>query len=1005
MSQEISTTESAIVKKSSKMSVIWILPILAAIIGIWMIVNAVMTAGINIQVQFESADGIVVGKTEVRYKGLVVGVVKNVNITKDMDNVIAHIEMDYRADVLLKETTAFWIVRPEVSLSQISGLDTVFSGNYIAMAVGEGATKHEFVALDKAAPISEDAPGLHISVYATNLGSVAIGSQVFYKKIAVGKVIDYELEEDNDWVKINLLIEKKYKKLVKVDSRFWNASGIDISGSLSGFHLRTESLGSIVAGGIAFYNPNNDESALAENSHTFNLYDTYDDAKAWFEITLRFDNFSAVTVGKTKVRYAEHDLGFVKSLEFDKNSKDTDEYRWVGKVFLDPEVAPYITESTKFWLDKPIISLDKMDSFNKILEGTYIAIEPGIIGDKPKSDFTILDTQPINDYSKPGLHLQLLAKNLNSINAEQGVYYKRMKVGNIEGFELAEDNVSFNVHVYIEEKYQHLVNENSVFFEDSGFELTGNLQSFSLKSRPLQALLVGGISFHGDVKNKSHKPLENGAIFPLYHSRKDARYSEKVYLTVKNANKNEINANITRLMYQGEEIGMVSHVKVTKDLKSRIATIKYDPKFTKLFVKNSAVWMVEPKISAGSLTGLDALVKGAYLVIKQGDGTPTKNFYLSDSAPASRPGDPGLQLIISSDEAGSITVGTPVTYLQQHIGYVETVNFNGSGKNVDITLTIDDEYRHFVRDDARFYQGSGINVAGNITDLDIRTESLASVIRGGIALLPSENSEAKAASEMQKFKLFASRSQAILNGYDVQLEFDTVVDLQEGAPVKFNNHVVGNVNNVAVNNNLTGTKVSLSISKKFPALFAKDAKFWLSSAQIGLTNIENPQAILTGNFISVVPGESKNSAHIFSGLYSKPIVKSLTTGLNIGLRTNSLGSLKVGDPIYYRQIKVGKVIDFDLTRNANAVIIYANIDSKYQHLLNENSRFWNASGIDVDAGIFSGIKVRTESLESILSGGLAFASPAEGAPLVNNRALFDIFDEPKKEWLDWQINK
>lgn len=1001
MNQEVTTTESAVIKKSSKMSIIWVLPILAAAIGLWMIVHAVMTAGIKIDVQFDSADGIVVGKTEVRYKGLTVGVVKGIDISDNLDYVIASIEMDYRTEVLLKETTDFWIVRPEVSLSKISGLETVFGGNYISLAVGEGKTASKFVALKDPAPVPEDAPGLHISLTAANLGSVSIGSHVFYKKIAVGKVIDYKLEEENDQVKINLLINKKYAHLVKSDARFWNASGIEISGDLSGFSLRTESLGSIIAGGIAFYNPDNDNSALAENKHEFKLYDNFEEAQSWFEITMHFDDFSSVTVGKTKLKFANHELGFIKSLELDMNTKRGDPHRWIGKVLIDPKAAPYITESTEFWIETPKISLGEMDSFSNLLEGAYLAVKPGKIGEEPKYEFYALSKPPVADYSKAGLHLQLQAKNLSSVSVGQGVYYREMKVGSVEGFALAKDEETFDVHIHILEEFEYLVNDNSIFFEDSGVEFSGNLQSFNFKSRPLQSMLAGGISFEGRSEGKKGKSLKNGDVFVLYESQQDAKYTNSVYLSIKN--QEEILENSTRLMYRGEQVGIVSEIKVSNDLKTRVATIKYDPLFKKLFVKNSVIWMVEPKISAGSLTGLDALVSGSYLVIKAGNGKATNKFVMSEKPPAPLLTDPGLQLVFSAKETGSVAVGSPVLYLQKEIGQVESVGFNGSGKDIKIIATIDEKYSHFVKADARFYLASGIKVGGNLGAIDVRTESFSAILRGGIALLPSTNNSAKKAKEMQQFELFSSQEKAIVNGTLVELSFDRVVDLKEGASIKFANHIIGSVEEVKLNNKLTETKVILNISKNFPSLYASDAKFWLSTAQIGLAKVQNPEAIITGNYISVIPGFGRAGTS-FKGLYSKPVIKSLPTGLNIRLKAATLGSLKIGDPIYYRQIKVGEIIGHDLSNNANTVDVYVNINAKYKHLLNENTRFWNASGIDVDAGIFSGVKVRTESIETILSGGLAFATPADGAKLVNNHAIFDIYDEPKQKWLDWQIN-
>jgi len=246
-------------RPASNWSAIWVLPLIALIIGGWLGWRAYSQQGIEIQVRFESGEGIQVNKTEVVYKGMTVGKVKTLALDDEGSNrgVIATIEMNKDVEQYLKTNTRFWLVKPSVSLAGITGLETLVSGNYIAASPGDGEPTRKFKALSEEPPLSDAKPGLHLTLKADRLGSLNRGSPVFYKQIQVGQVKSYLLSEDQSTVEIKVYIEPTYANLVRKHTRFWNASGISIDANLSGLKVRSESLSSIVAGGIAFATPEN----------------------------------------------------------------------------------------------------------------------------------------------------------------------------------------------------------------------------------------------------------------------------------------------------------------------------------------------------------------------------------------------------------------------------------------------------------------------------------------------------------------------------------------------------------------------------------------------------------------------------------------------------------------------------------------------------------------------------------------------------------------------------
>lgn len=238
-------------RPASNWSAIWVLPLIALVIGGWLGWRAYTQTGIEIQVRFESGEGIQVNKTEVVYKGMTVGKVKTLALDDEGSNrgVIATIEMNKDVEQYLKANTRFWLVKPSVSLAGITGLETLVSGNYIAASPGDGEPTRKFKALSEEPPLSDAKPGLHLTVKAERLGSLDRGSPVFYKQIQVGQVKSYLLSADQNTVEIKVYIEPTYASLVRKHTRFWNASGISIDANLSGVKVRSESLASIVAGG------------------------------------------------------------------------------------------------------------------------------------------------------------------------------------------------------------------------------------------------------------------------------------------------------------------------------------------------------------------------------------------------------------------------------------------------------------------------------------------------------------------------------------------------------------------------------------------------------------------------------------------------------------------------------------------------------------------------------------------------------------------------------------
>ena len=241
--------------KRSRLSIVWIIPVLAVLVGIGIAVQRIRSEGPTITIVFKAAEGIEAGKTFIKYKDVIIGQVKTVQFTEDYANVEVTAKVSKRAAGLMVDDAQFWVVRPTISLSGISGLNTLLSGNYIGFQAGTSdVERSEFIGLDKA-PFVAGQLGREFTLKAEDLGSLAAGSPIYYRRLPVGQVIGFDLTPDGKSVDIQTFVNAPYDKFVSVGTRFWRVSGFDVTFDANGLDVRTESLAALLVGGISFDAP------------------------------------------------------------------------------------------------------------------------------------------------------------------------------------------------------------------------------------------------------------------------------------------------------------------------------------------------------------------------------------------------------------------------------------------------------------------------------------------------------------------------------------------------------------------------------------------------------------------------------------------------------------------------------------------------------------------------------------------------------------------------------
>lgn len=272
----------ALVETKRRFSIIWVVPITAALIGAWLVYKSQIEAGPTVTVTFPAAEGVVAGKTKVKFKDVEVGQVESVVLSDDLKNVAIVATLDKTLEGHLSENSRFWIVKPRFAGGNITGLGTLVSGVYIGMEPGEkGKPRREFVGLDEPPLVPPDTPGRHFVVTAKSLGSLDLGSPIYYRQLKAGQVESIKLDPDGQSVHLRIFINAPYDRYVYESSRFWNASGITASLTAEGIKLSTESVVALLIGGIAFDTPRRPSVLLAANAgHVFKLFASEQEANA-----------------------------------------------------------------------------------------------------------------------------------------------------------------------------------------------------------------------------------------------------------------------------------------------------------------------------------------------------------------------------------------------------------------------------------------------------------------------------------------------------------------------------------------------------------------------------------------------------------------------------------------------------------------------------------------------------------------------------------------------------
>jgi paraquat-inducible protein B len=578
-----------------------------------------------------------------------------------------------------------------------------------------------------------------------------------------------------------------------------------------------------------------------------------------------------------------------------------------------------------------------------------------------------------------------------------------VRVGSVlsQRFDRKKDRI--DLHIVIDEEYAGLINNKTRFWNLSGVQVNASLSGVEIKTGPLASLISGGITFDSPFDQKA-VPVKNGARFDLFRGEREAMRGFAAQVKFDSAA--GLQAGVTKVIYRGIEIGRVDTVDVSSDFKTVTADIGFVRDAENLLREGTQFWLVKPELSLSNISGLDALFSGAYISLKPGKGVSKVEFTALKSAPPDGSGDPGLDLILLAQESGGLSVGSPVLHKQIVVGAVQEVALSSDKKQVQVRVHIAPEFAGIVQSNTRFWQAGGVQANLGLNGLDVRSASLSSIVQGGIAFAnPDGPVNRRAIVNGDQFTLYLDENAAQMDGVEIQLKTDRVDGLRVGTELRYRGVVVGQVIALSYRDQFSAAQMLLRLNRDASAFAVSGSQFFRVDGSLGLARNENVMAAISGPYIGVIPGAGETKTE-FELLPREPALAPYQTGLTLQLHSDRIGGLSKGDPVLYRQVKVGEVLFGELNAKGNGVTIHILIWPEHGTLVRRGSVFWRASGLSFDAGIFDGVQVRSESLETLIAGGISFATPDEDSDdedmkSVQKDQVFRLYEEADEDWLEW----
>ncbi len=844
--------------------------------------------------------------------------------------------------------------------------------------------------------------GTRITIVIENGDGIREGkTPIMYKGIKVGVVEEISIKEDDvSKIELTVMIDKKAAEgIARKGNKFWKVEPKVSITEVSG-------LGTIITGVYIAVMPaaNNKEELYAlpyEDNFVALTSVPVDVFDPGLLVIVNSVDKGDMAIG-APVLYNKQVIGKIEDKKLSSDKKSTDLF-----LRIDTEYMDLVHERSLFYKANAIDVQATLSSV-KVQMGSFASfIAGGIVLHNSEDSFASSQAREKTLYHLYGNYEETMQNQDEIILSMEGysrlepgstkVFYKGVEAGLVEELQHDPAKAKTLVKIKLYNDFRKLANEKAFFWVVSpklGFDKVDGLDAV------LRGNYINYITT--DIKAKASNNF-------VLHEQRPGIEGVHLKLIAKEIKSLKEGSGV---FYHGIEIGQVVSYCINEDKKSFTVDVSIEQKYKDLLNTSSLFYHKSGiEIKAG-VDGVNLSTGGLESVLRGGLAVETPDFKAEKSLKDSYflhtdyeqlqeqlyLNKEGIYITLIADQMGSLKKGSPVYYKQIKVGRVLSFEWNEKTKQVFFNTFITKEYANEVHNNSLFYIASGIDAKFGLDGLEINTESLETVITGGIAFYTPMSQEGKAVRNHEQFKLYETKSKAMNKYVDIVLYSTDSHGLVAGNLVMYKSVIIGHVSDVRLEKDKV--ELDVKVESKYAYLLKEDTLFWPEAFEMSLQGIQNFSAALKGTFIVLKEGESKKDEDYFILLSKKPSSHFNEPGLRVVVKADRLGSIKEDTPLYYRQIQIGSVSQYRLSDDSTGVDIELFIEPCYAYLIRSNSYFYNAGGVGMEVDLF-GAKLKTETLDSILTGGIAVLTPNDYAEQAKESQLFILHEDVDKNALTW----
>ncbi len=837
-----------------KFSLVWLLPlVILGILG-YIAYDSYSKKGTNIVVYFKSAEGLKENITPLEYKGLTLGKVTKISMHEDLKNVAVNILVNSDvAEYVANENSKFWIKKPTVSLTKISGLSTLISGYKIELSTSFKKQddlkniKHQwyFDGLDSQPDEEFEENGYYVTLLANDKDNIDVGTPIFYNKYQIGEVVSKEFKGEE--VYASIYIYDKYNYLVNKSSKFIMNEALKVSYGASGLNIEVGSLYSAIIGGITVVTTLKEDEKISKEDVQL-LYSSKDDLKKKIYFSLDFND--AKIEEKTPILFKGIEIGKVTDIKLNEDVLST-------KAYVYEEYKYLLTKNSRFFVEEPSISFGGIKNLGNIIKGNYISLDYKD-GEFNNKFFGV--TKKDLKKSLNTIKIDLVTDNLNSINERSKIYYKNIEIGRVDSYDLSNDYKSVKISILIDEKYKDLVNDNSKFYDMSSKLVEIKSFDLSVNYSGLESVLNGAV---GLVSNKGEGKLSKKE-FTLYQSYKDIekinRDKNSGFVVYTEFDNSFVVKENMAVIYKNQEIGFVKNIKFD-DAVSKVELFIYED--FRQYIKNTSRFFKKPKFDfKASLSGVlfevdnfTSLLEGS-IELDNSSKIPLGNHEIYSSFDDMQMAT-NMVTIIFDDVEGLQEDFSKIVYKGANIGKVKKISLNKNQK-VEVKVIIDKDFKEFAKDGTIFYLKKPRISLQEVANVG------STVMAVNIGVIKSQNGE-------YQTKFIGSDKEPSVNshlGTIIKVEDKTASSVNVDSPIYYKNVQIGKILKVDLSNDASKVVIDCLIYDKYTKFVRTNSEFYdisgfemefsiFSGSKIESNTITS---IIKGGLVVVTPYEYKEIA-------------------------------------------------------------------------------------------------------------------------------------------------